>query len=688
MSEIEKTKKIKEIYERNVFLPSQNNICGIITKDNAAYKCPSNKFCNYGGQVGICENTNCMPDAFVNKPINMDYRKFDGSDVSRNMDVSGNIKSSYCNRKISTDGKCGLDNNNTKCPDGQCCSIKGNCGNDKESCLYIGPRYNNPTTQFISPYYNDISNNIVATVNREFYSKYGDVMKYEEEFIKQIGKKYVGNNNFEISTDGKCGLDLEKEKIFKCSDIQYCDKIGKCSTDYKNYNTPSDNIYLNFPDLSLNLMHGNKFNEEYNKYYDNRKKKLESIHNKYINNNLEISTDGRCGIDLENEKIFKCSDNQYCNNIGKCSTNYDNISTLTFNNYDLTDLSLNKIYLNKQYETTLKDLSLNLISDKLIKKYSNLKDETRLKDLSTNLMNGDKFNEELDKWLDDKIKNNQFEKSYNLCGKIPNSGVVYKCKYDNHCCINNNCKYGEICKNADPNSKFHGDSFNQNSILSLENSKVNQNIVPLDCNNSKILDSFKTQFHNINDNELNIVGNVKTNKVDDNTCDFKYFFNGKFSGKDNRRIVVYPYMENWDIYKIGDPGTGETVKQTQLYKNGVPLDCNNSKLLDSYKLEFSENNNKELNIVGNVKTNKVDNNTCDFQYYFNGKFSGQENRRITLSPLFPYIGDWFIDDIGDSKSGLTTPLNIDFPVTTIVYIVITGVIILALFIYFVYSKYK
>jgi len=272
------TEKIIEIYNRNVFLPSQNNICGIVTKDNAAYKCPSNKFCNYGGLAGICENTDCMPDAFVNKPINMDHRKFDGDGVSRIVDVSGNIKSLNCDRKISTDGKCGLNNNSTKCPDGQCCSLKGTCGYDKESCLYIGPRYNNnnPFAQFISPYYNDFSNNLIATLNREFYSKYGDVRKYEEEFIEQIGKKYVGNNNFEMSTDGKCGLDLEKEKIIKCPDIQYCGRNSKCSTDYNNYNTPSDNIYLNFPDLSLNLMHGNKFNEEYNKRYDNSQNAIPS----------------------------------------------------------------------------------------------------------------------------------------------------------------------------------------------------------------------------------------------------------------------------------------------------------------------------------------------------------------------------------------------------------------------------
>ena len=595
------TEKIKEIYDKNVFLPSQNNICGIVTKDDTAYKCPSNKFCNYGGLAGICENTDCIPDAFVNKPINMDYRKFDGSDVSRIVDVSGNIKSFNCDRKISTDGKCGLDNNSTKCPDGQCCSIKGNCGNDKESCLYIGPRYSNnkPFAQFISPYYNDFSNNLVATLNREFYSKYRDVDKYEEQLIEQIGKKYVGNNNFEMYTNGECGLDLEKEKIVKCPDIQYCGRNSKCSTDYGNYNTTNDNIYLNFPDLNLNLMHGNKFNEEYNKWYDNRKEKLDSIHNKYINNNFEISTNGSCGIDLENEKIFKCSGNQYCNdNIKKCSTDYDKvINTFTFNDYSLTDLSSNAVYLKK--------------------KDSHLRDETRLKDLSSNLMNGETFNEELDKWLDDKIKNNQFVKASNMCGKLPSHGVVYKCANNNDCCINNECKSGEICKNADPNSKLHGDTF-------LVNNKA-----PSYGNPNKVNTTFISQ----------------------NT---------------------------------------DTLFVSQNMAPSVNLDCNDSQLLDSLEKSYYEYNKKhniEIKRFNIIKSNKVDNNTCDIKYIFENKIPGQSgqtgqvSRRITFQ-YNPDIRDWKILKIGEEGSGLTTePDQIVFPSSAIVYIVITGIIVLVLIMY-------
>jgi hypothetical protein len=430
--------KIKDIYEKDVFLPSQKNICGIIYEDNAAYKCPSNKFCNHNFFLGVCENIDCLPYT-ENKPILMDSSKFDGSDVSRN-------KIKYtCERKISTDGKCGLNNNSTKCPDGQCCSLEGTCGYDKESCLHLDPRFYRPMPQYIDSFNNDISNNPInlsnitanLTANLYYFSDYNYVFKYTDNLIKQIGKKYVGNNNFEMSTDGKCGLDLEKEKIFKCPDNQYCGRNSNCSiydnsifNNYNNYNNYDNSIYLNFPDLSLNLIHGKTFNEDYNKWYENRKGKIQDIRNKYIgNNNFEISTDGRCGIDLENKKIFKCSGNQYCTRENKClaDNNYKNYYPFYFNN--LKDLSSNYIYLpNKDY---------------------------KLNDFKSYLMHGDKFNEQYDKWQMD----NSLYVSYDTCGRNPDSGRLYKCQLNNFCCINNECKTGEICKNADPNSKFHSDSF-------------------------------------------------------------------------------------------------------------------------------------------------------------------------------------------------------------------------------------
>jgi hypothetical protein len=556
MSEID---KIKNIYKKNIFVPSNNNICGIVTKDNAAYKCPSNKFCNYGDEkLGICENTSCFP--YNIRDTYVDYRKFDGGKVSRNR------MTNICDRKISTDGKCGLDNNSTICPNGQCCSIKGKCGYDKESCIYI------------SPYY---SNDIIAEVNRNYYSNYNDVKNFQYQFIKQINNKYIGNNNFEISTNGKCSLDLVNEKILKCPDKQYCDKNYNCSIDYKNYNDDQNsmnlNLNLNLQDLDLNLIHGTNFNEEYDKW-KYRKEKVESIRNKYINNNFENSTNGNCGIDLENEKIFKCSGKQYCDQYNKCSTDYNNYNDnqkFDFNNSNLKDLSSNAIYYNNEIE---------------------------LKDLSSNLIHGEKFNEGYKEWINTKkgqiqsirnkyINNNNFEISKDRrCGIDLENEKIFKCSGNEYCNVYNECSV-----DYEKNSYSNRFNFDNNTLKDLNTNLIlnpifynderklkdlSSNLMhgdkfyeeygkfrnPLNCNNSISLDSFKTLFYNKTGKDLKIVDIVKTNKVNDNTCDIKYNFEGKFSGQNSRRIK---FQYKPDIgYVCTDIGIGMTGLTT------LPLDSN------------------------------------------------------------------------------------------------------------------
>jgi hypothetical protein len=654
MSEID---KIKEIYKKNIFLPSNNNICGIVTKDNAAYKCPSNKFCNYGDEeVGICENTGCYHYNIKNIDIDIDISKFDGSSVSRNR------MTNICDRKISKDGKCGLDNNSTKCPDGQCCSIRGKCGYDKESCIYI------------SPYY---SNNIIGEVNRNYYSNYNDVKKFQYEFIKQIGNKYIGNNNFEISTNGKCGLDLENEKIFKCPDNQYCDEYDKCSMDYNNYNNNNSiNLNLNLQDLDLNLIHGNKFKEEHDKWKNN-KEKLQSIRNKYINNNkFEISTDGRCGIDLENEKIFKCSDKQYCNQYNKCSVDYNNYQNFDFDNNSLKDINSNAIYSNEQ---------------------------RRLKDLSSNLIHGNKFNEEYDKWLNTKkekiqsirnkyINNNNFEISTDgRCGIDLENEKIFKCSDKQYC-----DQYNKCSENYDTNSysnRFRFDNsslkdINSNAIYNNEEIKLkdlNSNLIhgnkfneeynnfrnPLDCNNTKLLDSFKTFFNNKTGNVFKIVDIVKINKVDNKTCDIKYNFEGKFSGQNSRRIT---FQYNPDVGYVCTNIDGGMSGLTTL-----PLDPNKNvgdemSGLTTQSLDFKNNLGGE--ITGLIT-----------QKNLGGEMTGlitQTNLSSEMSGLITQPLD-SKKNLGDKMTGLITqPLDtIKSFFTTKVIVSIAVCIVFAFIIYYI-----
>ena len=214
--------KYKEIYDSNIIYPSINHKCGVVIEDNKAYKCPPNKFCNVSG---FCENIECYQYGYGSPyEIKIDISKFDGNDVSRN--------SLGCNYPISTDGKCGLDNNNTKCPDKQCCSIKDTCGYDKESCISI-------TT----------SNSPKAITNRNVYSNYKDVYDFEDEFIKKIHYKYIDSNKFEKSTDGSCGIDLMNEKIKKCPDNKCCISY-KCESGEKCNNADPNS-----------KLHGDKTND-------------------------------------------------------------------------------------------------------------------------------------------------------------------------------------------------------------------------------------------------------------------------------------------------------------------------------------------------------------------------------------------------------------------------------------------
>ena len=590
-------------------LPSQNNICGIEKKDKIIYKykCPPNKFCNYGNdKLGICEKTSCFPYNIKDTKINIS--EYDGNGTLRNKMTNN------CDRKISSNGKCGLNNNNTKCPNGQCCSTKGICGYDKESCIYI------------SPYY---SNNIIEEVNRNYYSNYIDVKNYQYEFINKINNKYIDNNNFEISTDDKCGLDLEKELIFKCTDNKYCNKYNNCSIDYNNFNNNNYNLNLNLnlQNLDLNQLHGEKFNNEYSKW-ENKKDKIETIYNKYINNNLEITNDGSCGIDYENEKIFKCTDKLYCDKNNNCSIDYY-----------------------KYNENQIFDFNNSVLKD-----FINEKD---LKDLNTNYLNGKNFNNEYNKWINTKkqklksihdkyINNNNFEISTSdNCGIDLDNEKILKCSNKHYCDQNNKCSLNydynsynnrfnfnnsnlkDINSNTvyynderilkDLNSNFiHGDNFfEEYNKLKNPLNLINQ----LDCNDIKTLDSFKTLYNKKSNNNLKIVNIVKTNKIDENTCDIKYNFE-----------------DNKEHFNLTNPIVGQNSRRiTFQYTPDVGYVCTNidKEMSGLTTLNLNEKYKDEISLLNNQNNDKTNNQNNDKT---NNQNNDQNNQTIlNINLIIIYI---------------------------------------------------
>jgi hypothetical protein len=105
---------------------------------------------------------------------------------------------------------------------------------------------------------------------------------------------------------------------------------------------------------------------------------------------------------------------------------------------------------------------------------------------------------------------------------------------------------------------------------------------PLDCNNIKILDTFKTLYNKKTNNNLKILDIVKTNKIDDKTCDIKYNYQGDVTGQNSRRII---FQYNPDI--------GYVCTNIDKEMSGLTtLDLN-----DKYKDEMTKQENNNITSI-------------------------------------------------------------------------------------------
>lgn len=281
------SKKEIEIYNTIPF-PSDGKRCGIVINDGKSYKCPNNNFCNF--KQGLCEKIECVP--YNNYNItDLDISKYDGHDVSR----KGDKDDEYCNYPISKDEMCGFDNNSNKCLEKQCCSNKGKCGNDRETCLSTSKIY----PEYIKNMYNPEIN-----LNREIYSNPINTEEYEKTAVRDIAEQYLQNNNFEKTNNGRC-IDIKNKRILKCSDKECCTQYGDCTKEYNYCNKSNRFNFSNYgydeKDLNSNLLNGDNFDLEYRKWLS---KKTENY------KNIDAFSDDTC-IDK------RCINNKCCMN-GKC----------------------------------------------------------------------------------------------------------------------------------------------------------------------------------------------------------------------------------------------------------------------------------------------------------------------------------------------------------------------------------
>ena len=216
-------------------------------------------------------------------------------------------------------------------------------------------------------------------------------------------------SNIPISKDGNCGVQYGT----KCINGQCCSENGKCGFNKETC------YYPNFYD-DISIINRDKYGD-YNAYLKFRDKHYKDIANKYI---FETSSDGYCGVNLKYDKIVKCPENQCCSQKNKCGTGdyfCSNNNKFDFKNFGINNLDSNLIH-----------------GDNAL----------------------DNYKKELIQKLDNDYKNNLFKIDDNFCGyNYDIYKKVLKCS-GNNCCVNDKCTNDkELCKNADINSKLHGDKF-------------------------------------------------------------------------------------------------------------------------------------------------------------------------------------------------------------------------------------
>jgi hypothetical protein len=117
----------------------------------------------------------------------------------------------------------------------------------------------------------------------------------------------------QISSDNICRINNKK-----CQDNKCCSINNQCGEgfDYCNKN----DVYNG--ENAINK-HNILLNNEIKYIYDN-------------NNNILLSKNGRCGIDLKNKTQVQCNNELYCNNFSFCDESNDNVLQLNINNIPAT----------------------------------------------------------------------------------------------------------------------------------------------------------------------------------------------------------------------------------------------------------------------------------------------------------------------------------------------------------------
>jgi hypothetical protein len=435
--------EIKYIYDNdNNILLSQNGRCGIDLKNKTQIKCKNNLYCN---NFSFCEesNDNLLQLNINNNPVST--AKYDGANTSRN------VKIEKKKNEVSTDGKCGIMNNNKICPPSECCSKEGYCGNSKDHC-YVSK---------IEKYENDINLNNIEVINKHFFSGEGSLDDYDKKINEKLKNMY-DTDNITISK-GICGFNKDDEKVYKCPPEQCCSKNNICTINLDHCDIDNEKL------IKLNGI------EAIEKYINDKKeasniKKSSELKNYFNNNNF-------CGKDINNQ-IFNCDANDCCYN-NKCGSGYDFCEFSDPNNIHHGKNAIDNY--NKNRISTDGTCNNKICPDDEC--CSNM-NKCGKGDSYCNNMNS-KFNGF--KSLQYKFDKNNFvtDLSLNICG--PKDNQIYKCN-PGYCCLEN----GECSLDC------------SNSFVNKYSNDISENITFFINNNSKILFLKINELKNMNCKFLNI----------------------------------------------------------------------------------------------------------------------------------------------------------------------------------------
>lgn len=599
------------IYDNNTNLSlSKNNRCGIDLKNKLQYYCPKNKYCN---DNSFCDNKNINVLKLKINNKDIETKKYDGINTYRDIPIKEeqNI--------ISTDNKCGLQNNYKICSNNQCCSSSGDCGNSKEHCYISYKEYKE----------NEINLDNINVINKKYFSSPEAIENYDKNLNNKLEILY-DNDEINISSNGLCGFNKDVEQVYKCPPEQCCSKNGICGYgfDFCEENNNNNSIKLN----GLNAIKNYNKNKSSDKnlcidkkcpdnlccsktgvcgsgkefcgVINNDKEKnginaLENykndLFNKLNNDNLYISdkSNNFCGKDIITEKIYKCNTNECCYN-NKCGSGYDFCEFADDNNYN--------------GDNALENYNKNRISTDGTC-YNKICIDGECCGDNKKCGNGDKYCTDLNNKFNGKnalqymYDNNNLttDLSLNICGIKNNK--LYKCNPGFCCLKNGNCSL-DCSQSLDSN--FDNDKIKKITFYVNKNS----NVLKLKINELKDLNSKSLNIKVKNTDYINYA--IKDNKIFINTEIFElinnlinYEYNkNKLNG--NNAVNNYFNKKKLDTYN-----KGKFISNNNCYidhKNNINYKCPTNKYCNYNNNTCYSCNNVNNKTIDNIKLHKLDGN--------------------------------------------------------------------------------